>query len=519
MHQTDDNKPIVSDTVLADPDFTRRELIIALAGGVALSQPTVSWGATTSSAGSDAPLHYKSLSDVATLIEAGDLRPTELAQQLLDRIYTVDRSLRSYVTVMGDHAMASARRAEAEITAGQYRGPLHGIPIGIKDLCYTKGVRTMAGTKVLLEFIPDFDATVVAKLEAAGAVVLGKLALCEGAHGPYHPELEVPVNPWDSTRWSGVSSSGSGVATAAGLCFGSVGTDTGGSIRYPSAANGCVGLKPTYGRVSRYGVFALAGSMDHVGPMTRTVADAAIMFEAMAGFDSNDPTSLTDPVLPVGDELQRGVAGLRIGIDHVYASNNVEPAVTKAVGDVIAELQRQGAEIVDVKMPDVGNTGEVWYDLETVEAVIANAETFPSRADEYGPGFRSVLEYGLQVSGVTFARASKRRDEFSARLHRMLAEVDCMVCPSMGNSAPLKLTDAAALETEALWKSLVPNDIFTKPFNLSGVPTLSVPCGFSDDGLPLSVQFVGARLSEALLCRVGHAYQQATDWHTRHPSV
>jgi amidase len=518
----DDNKRKVSHTDLACPDLTRRELVLALASGVALLQPTVSWGATTSSissAESDAPLHYKSLSDVARLIEAGDLRPTELAQQLLDRIDTVDSSLHSYVTVMGEQAMASARQAEAEINSGRYRGPLHGMPIGIKDLCYTKGVRTMAGTKVLSDFIPDFDATVVAKLNAAGAVTLGKLALCEGAHGSYHPDLEVPVNPWDSTRWSGVSSSGSGVATAAGLCFGSVGTDTGGSIRYPSAVNGCVGLKPTYGRVSRHGVFALAGSMDHVGPMTRTVADAAVMYEAMAGFDSNDPTSLTGPVQPVGDELRRSVAGVRIGFDHDYASNNVEPAVAKAVSDVIAELQRQGAEIVDIKMPDVGNCGQVWYDLETAEAVIANAETFPSRADEYGPGYRAVLEYGLQVSGVTYARASKYRDEFSGRLHRMLSEVDCMVCPSMGNSAPAKLSDAAAIETDAIWESLVPNDIFTKPFNFSGVPTLSVPCGFSADGLPLSVQFVGARLSEALLCRVGHAYEQATEWHTRHPSV
>ena len=518
----DDNNRKVSHTDLACPDLTRRELILALASGVALLQPTVSRGATTSSISSiesDAPLHYKSLSDVARLIEAGDLRPTELAQQLLDRIDTVDSSLHSYVTVMSDHAMASAQQAEAEINSGRYRGPLHGMPIGVKDLCYTKGVRTMAGTKVLSDFIPDFNATVVAKLEAAGAVTLGKLTLCEGAHGPYHPDLEVPVNPWDSTRWSGVSSSGSGVATAAGLCFGSVGTDTGGSIRYPSAVNGCVGLKPTYGRVSRYGVFALAGSMDHVGPMTRTVADAAIMYEAMAGFDSNDPTSLTDPVQPVGDELRHGIAGVRIGFDHDYASNNVEPAVTKAVSDVISELQRQGAEIVDVKMPDVGNPGQVWYDLEAAEAVIANAETFPSRADEYGPGFRAALEYGLQVSGVTYARASKHRAEFSGRLHRMLAEIDCMVCPTMSNSAPAKLRDAAVPYTDAIWESLVPNDIFTMPFNFSGVPTLSVPCGFSADGLPLSVQFVGARLSEALLCRVGHAYEQATEWHTRHPSV
>jgi amidase len=517
----DDDMPKESDAFSADPDLTRRELIMALAGGVALSQSAVSWGATTSSispAASNAPLHYRSLLDVANLIEAGDLRPTELTQLLLDRIDTVDGSLHSYVTVMSDHAMASARQAEAEIVAGRYRGPLHGMPIGIKDLCYTRGVRTMAGTKVLSNFVPNFDATVVAKLKAAGAVILGKLTLCEGAHAPYHPELYVPVNPWDATRWSGVSSSGSGVATAAGLCFGSVGTDTGGSIRYPSAVNGCVGLKPTYGRVSRYGVFALAESMDTVGPMTRTVADAAIMFETMAGFDSNDPTSLAAPVPAIGAELRRGVAGLRIGFDHGYATNNVEPAVAQSVSDVISELKRQGAEIVNIKMPDVGNTGRVWYDLETVEAVVANAQTFPSRADEYSPGFRSALEYGLQTSGVTYARASKFRAEFSGRLRRILAEVDCMVCPSMSSAASTKSKDPTKT-TDEEWERLVPNDIFSQPFNLSGVPTLSVPCGFSAEGLPLSVQFVGSRLSEAVLCRVGHAYEQATAWHTKHPLV
>lgn len=515
-------QPEIFDVYPTGRDFTRRELITGLVSGVALSHTAVSLGSTSSaksSVASETPLHYASLLDVAGLIETGNLRPTELTQLQLDRIGALDGVLHSYVTVMADQALESARQAEAEILAGQYRGPLHGVPIGIKDLCYTKGVRTMAGTMVLANFIPDYDATVVAKLEAAGAVILGKLTLCEGAHGPYHPQLQVPVNPWDATRWSGVSSSGSGVATAAGLCFGSVGTDTGGSIRYPSAVNGCVGLKPTYGRVSRYGVFALAASMDHVGPMTRTVADAAVMFEAMAGFDSNDPTSLAEPVPPMQSGLRSGVAGLRIGFDRSYATENVDPEVTKAVIEVISQLERQGAEIVEVTMPDLGNVGQVWYDIETVEAVIANAATFPGRADEYGEGFRQVLQYGQQVSGVSYARASNQRAEFSARLHRMLAGVDCMVCPTMASPASLKSANPYAEETDAEWESLVPNDIFTKPFNFSGVPTLSVPCGFSGGGLPLSVQFVGPRLSEAMLCRVGYAYEQANVWYTKHPAI
>jgi amidase len=393
------------------------------------------------------------------------------------------------------------------------------VPIAVKDLCYTRGVRTMAGTKALSGFIPEFDATVVARLEAAGAVLLGKLTLCEGAFGPYHPELEVPVNPWDPSRWSGVSSSGSGVATAAGLCFGSVGTDTGGSIRYPSAVNGCVGLKPTYGRVSRYGVFAFAESMDHVGPMARTVEDAAILFEAMAGSDPNDPTSLSDPVAPVRSELARGIAGLRIGFDPGYATVDVEPEVAHALTEVLSTLEGSGATVVDVTMPDVGDVGSGWYELCTVEAVLANAMTWPSRASEYGPGFRAVLEYGESVTGASFARASMLRAELAGRIERVLDGIDCLVCPSMANAARVKSVDPFGPETDEEWSRLVQNDIHTKPFNFSGSPTLSVPCGVSAEGLPLSVQFVGRRLSEAVLCRVGHSFEQATPWHSQHPPI
>ncbi|MFC2085658.1 amidase [Bacteroidota bacterium] len=463
-------------------------------------------------------LHFESLTTVAKLIETREISPVELAQLMLDRIAAVDGRLHSYVTITPELAIENARRAEDEIMAGRYLGPMHGIPIGIKDLCYTRGIRTMAGTVVLSDFVPDFDASVVAKLEASGAISLGKLTLCEGAQAPYHPDLEVPVNPWDATRWSGVSSSGSGVATAAGLCFGSIGTDTGGSIRYPSASNGCVGLKPTYGRVSRHGVFPLAESMDHVGPMTRTVEDAAIMFETMAGFDENDPTSLAEPVEPVSQGLSQGIDGLRIGYDHRYATEGVEPEVAQAVAQVLEELRSLGAEIVEVTMPDVGELAYNWYVLGTVEAAAAHAATFPSRADEYGPGFREDLEFGLQVTGIEFAAATKGRLELAAGVHRMLAGVDCFVCPSMSNTASVKTADPTDMTGEE-WNRLVEKDVFSKPFNFSGVPTLCVPSGFSSEGLPMSVQFIGRRLSEATICRVGHAYQQVTKWHTMHPPV
>jgi amidase len=330
----------------------------------------------------------------------------------------------------------------------------------------------------------------------------------------------VPVNPWDATRWSGVSSSGSGVATAAGLCFASVGTDTGGSIRYPSAVNGCVGLKPTYGRVSRYGVFALAASMDHVGPMTRTVEDAAIMLEAMAGFDVNDPTSLSDAVPAIRAELTRGVAGLRIGIDRRYATENVEPEVARALDGVLSLLTPLGCTVVEVEMPNVhvSEYTAMWFELCSVEAVLANAATWPSRSDEYGPAVRAVLEHGSKVTGASYARANQWRAEFTARLERMLGGIDCMVCPTMASAAQPKSANPYEL-SDAEWARLVPNDVFAPPFNFSGSPTLSVPCGFSAEGLPLSVQFVGRRLSEAVLCRVGHAFERSTEWHLRRPPV
>jgi amidase len=465
------------------------------------------------------PQHYSNLAAVARLLEARKLRSLDLTRKMLARIAAVDGQLQSYVTIMADRAIESAKRADADIRDGRYRGPLHGVPIAVKDLCYTRGVRTMAGTRIFAGFVPGFDATVVARLQAAGAVILGKLALCEGAFGPYFPGFQVPVNPWDATRWSGVSSSGSGVATAAGLCFAAVGTDTGGSIRYPSAANGCVGLKPTYGRISRHGVFALAASMDHVGPMTRTVEDAAIMFEAMAGADPLDPTSLKDPVPAVRADLGRGIAGLRIGFDRRYATENVDADVAGAIDEVLTVLSRSGAHIAPVTMPDVSKVGGAWLELCGVESLSAHSGTYPSRAEEYGPGMRAELEFGRQVSPERLAAARRIRSEVSVSIESVLETVDGLVCPSMSNSARVKEANPFDEETEASWSRQIRNDIHTQPFNFSGSPTLSVPCGFSEDGLPLSVQFVGRRLSESVLCRIGHTYEQATPWHTRHPVV
>ena len=474
------------------------------------------------------PLHYLSLSEVARRIEAREVLPLELTELILARISALDGRLHSYATVMADEALAAARVAEREIQSGNYRGPLHGIPVAVKDLCYTKGVRTMGGSRVLRVFVPDYDATVVAKLQAAGAVLIGKLSVTEGAMVGYHRDFEIPVNPWGEEYWAGVSSSGSGVATAAGLCFASLGTDTGGSIRFPSTANGIVGLKPTYGRVSRYGVLPLAESLDHVGPMTRSVRDAAIVFEAIAGHDPNDSTSLQAPVPNMLAELDRGVDGMRIGFDRAYALDGVDLGLAAAIELAVAELQRLGARIVDVQLPDVSEVHAAWFTVCAAEAAEAHRESFPSRADEYGAYFRDFLEFGSSVSEADLAKARQVGKSIGEGFLAVLATADAVLSPSGGMpfKIPAGLQYGSMTEWDQVFTQILktlgiekPLTSFTFPHSFAGAPTLTLPCGVTSDGLPYSMQLAGSPLSEAMLCRIGQAYEEATEWHQRHPMV
>src|SRR6202162_1465178 len=275
-------------------------------------------------------LCFLTLSDLSAAIRKRELTSVEATRAVLDRIHQLNPTLRAYLTVLDESALRQAEAADKEIAAGKYRGPLHGVLIAVKDLCWTKGVPTTCASKVMRDFRPDSNATVVDRFEAAGAVMLGKLHLTEFAMAWYHPDIPTPQNPWDAKLWPGASSSGSGAATAAGLCYAAIGTDTGGSIRFPSAANGIVGLKPTYGRVSRHGVFPLGESLDHIGPMTRTVADAALMLGVIAGRDEADETSLAAPVKDYSAALDRGVKGIRIGVDEKYISAQASPEVGAA---------------------------------------------------------------------------------------------------------------------------------------------------------------------------------------------
>jgi amidase len=464
-----------------------------------------------------AELCSKTLTEVAGLIKQKEVSPVELTQAMLDRISTLDGKLYSYLTVSADLALQQARAAEQEITKGTYRGPLHGMPIAVKDLCYTKGIRTTCASKILANWVPEYNATVVDKLNAAGAVLLGKLGMTEFALAGYHPTIHPPVNPWAADRWPGASSSGSGAATAASLCFGSLGSDTGGSIRFPSASCGIVGVKPTYGRVSRYGVFPLGESLDHIGPMTRSVVDAAIILRAIAGFDPKDPTTRRVTVRDYLDTVYNGVKGLRIGIDQAYCSKAVDPQVSKAVLATTTVFRELGASIQEVEFPVTDEMLDDWFTICAAETAAAHEKTFPSQAGDYGPTFCSFLEEGVKVRGTDYAKAHARRQAVRRLLDNLLQKIDLLLCPSMA-TLPMLLKDFppdARLSREGTPGLLR----HTAPFDLTGSPTISVPCGFSTEGLPMSLQLVGRHDEEGLVMQAGHAYEQATEWHKRRPAV
>ena len=466
---------------------------------------------------SDSPLHYKTITEIAALIRSRELSPADATGAALDRIAALDDELKSYATLTADRAMSAARKAESEIAAGGWKGPLHGVPVAVKDLCFTRGVRTMGGSKVYAGHVPTFDSTVVERLESAGAVLLGKLNLTEGAMGGYNPEFDIPLNPWNRGRWAGSSSSGSGAATAAGLCYGSLGSDTGGSIRFPAAACGIVGLKPTWGRVSRYGVLALAESLDHVGPMTRSTADAAIMLQAIAGYDPRDPTSLSAPVPDYLADMDAGIAGVRIGVDERHITDGVNPELASAVLGSVETLRSLGAEIVEMRMPDVDKYLPAWPVLCSSEAVAAHRENYPERRDDYGPWFRGWLDLGAQKSGADYAEANNMRAECNGLVREAFRGIDAMVCPStIGPAYPVT---PEALYGEMDRRRGTSFQRYTVPYDFNGAPTLSVPCGLDSDGLPLSLQFVGKPLSEPSLIRLGAAYESATEWHNLHPPV
>jgi amidase len=444
-----------------------------------------------------------------------ELSPVELTEAMFERIDELDPTLKSYVTLMTDQALVEAKTAEAEIASGKIRGPLHGVPIAVKDLCDATGVPTMAGIPAFKGRIARSDSTVVRRLREAGAIVLGKLQLTEGALALHHPDVPPPVNPWNADLWCGASSSGSGAATASGLCFGSLGSDTGGSIRFPSYAHHIVGLKPTWGRVSRHGVFPLSDTLDHVGPMTRRVEDAAAMLGAIAGHDDNDPTSLPGSAPDYLNNLNAGVKGLRIGFDEAYCSEGISAPVAQAIRRGLDILKARGAEIVPVSMPKWRDAVEQWATLCAVEAAIAHEATYPKRSADYGEAYRGFLDAGVAASGVDYAKATIARREFAGGYAMLFETVDILAAPIMATPVP---TTAAFIDLAEQPDGVTQIVTYTSPQDLAGNPAIILPGGLDDGGAPVGFQLVGRHLEEGKLFEAGMAYQADANWPSR-PSL
>jgi amidase len=459
------------------------------------------------------PIHYKSIIELSGLFQRGELRPSDVTEAMLSRIAKLDGQFHGYALVLADRAMEQAKRCDAEIAKGIWRGPLHGVPIGLKDLCYTKFAPTAGGTTIHAKFVPSFNATIVDRLELAGAVTLGKLKMTEGAYTSHHPDDQAPpLNPWNVNYWVGSSSSGSGVATSAGLCFGSIGSDTGGSIRFPSATCGLTGIKPTWGRVSRHGVFPLADSLDHVGPICRSAADAAAMLGIIAGADVNDPTALQAPVPNYLAGIGNGIRGLRIGVDRRYTQEGIDPQVVAALLEAERTLADLGADIREVKFPSYEKLVSMWIAMCSIETAEAHLETYPARKSEYGPDLAQLIEQGRSMSGVEIAAIHHERLRFSGSLATLFGEIDLLLIPTMPVPIPTltKMGEYGA-DPNVLLSILR----FTAVFDFSGSPTITLPNGIASDGLPLSMQLVGPHLSEDLMARAGYAFQSVTDWHAR----
>ncbi len=464
--------------------------------------------------------HWLSALDVGTAIRRAEFSSSEMTQAMLERIDEMDPLYRPYTLVLAERALTQAQKLDEELAAGNSRGPLHGVPIGIKDLCDIEGEPTYAGTQFLgKQGRASATSCVVERLEAAGAVILGKLKLTEGAYTAHHPSVEPPINPWCKERWTGISSSGSGVATAAGLAFATLGSDTGGSIRLPSASCGLTGLKPTHGRVPLHGVFPLSSSLDHVGPMTRNVADCAAVFEAIAGGDARDPQSLwpmptSNRSAPV-DARSTDAKGVRIGVDREALEGGDE----KMAGLVIATLdvfRERGAEIVEIEFPDVTAVVGAWPIICAADVANAHGATFPSHADEYGPDLRGLLEIGNAVSGRALADANAVRDAYAIAFDRLFDHVSAVLTPVI----PIPL----AANTNLGGSDLSPEQgllvmRFNLPVDMARTPSLTMPCGFTEDGAPVGFQIVARRLHETRLLDLGTVYQSTTDWHEKHPRM
>jgi aspartyl-tRNA(Asn)/glutamyl-tRNA(Gln) amidotransferase subunit A len=458
---------------------------------------------------------FLTIAEAARLIQRKELSPLELVESRLDRIARLDGSLNSFICVMAEEARAAAAAAEAEIAAGDYRGPLHGIPIGLKDLYETAGIATTGHSKVMQGHVPRADAFSVTRLRDAGAIVLGKLATHEFALGGPSFDLPWPParNPWDTSRMPGGSSSGTGAAVAAGLVLGGTGSDTGGSIRNPATYCGLAGIKPTYGLVSRMGILPLSFSLDHPGPLAWTTEDCAILLQAMAGHDPRDPASASHSPPDYRTALQGSVEGLRVGlIRHFYERDNVANATTQqAIMEAANVVENLGCNVREVTLSPLADWAACGGVILNAEAYAIHEANLRIRFTDYGEIFRDRMVLAGLITGADYVQALRLRRELVDELDRAMVNLDLVMTAATPSEAP-------PIDTGSKFATL-DRPSLTMPFNVTGSPAMSVCCGYGDRGLPLSFQIAGKRFADATVLRLGHAYEQATPWRARRPSL
>jgi aspartyl-tRNA(Asn)/glutamyl-tRNA(Gln) amidotransferase subunit A len=453
-----------------------------------------------------------SIFEVSKQIEAGELSPVDLIELQLNKIEQLDEKLNAFVTVVPELAKKAAKEAETEIRSGKYRGPLHGIPIGIKDIIDTKGIVTTIGSSIFKNNIPNQDATVVKRLIKAGAILIGKTNTHEFALGVTTNNLHYgpTKNPWDPERVPGGSSGGSAAATAANLCFAALGSDTGGSVRIPSAFCGIVGLKPTYGRVSLHGVFPLATSLDHVGTLTRTVEDAAILLQEMAGFDEDDPRSLQAPVPNYRDSLaDASVEGLKIAVSEDLEQIPVDSNIKKAFRAIISKIEKLGGEIHEVKLPSAKTSEEVSSIILLAEAATQHAELLAKHSNQYGSNVINRFRAGQKIQTDAYIKASRNREVITREFELLFQKDHFYLTPTV-QILPPKIGQEIVMVDSTEVNVVLGCTQFTRLGNLTGMPAIAIPCGFSNNSLPLSIQLMAPKLGEPELIKLAYALEQCS---------
>lgn len=466
------------------------------------------------------PLYYLSIAEAAELIRKKALSPVELTDAILARIEAVEPHVHAFATVLADDARSKAKAAEAEIQKENYRGPLHGVPIAVKDIIYSKGVATKAGSKQMKDFVPTEDATALARLRQAGAILVGKVVTHEFAYGVTSPPTN---NPWNLDTVPGGSSGGSGAAVAAGEIPGALGTDTGCSVRNPAALNGITGVRATQGRVSTFGVVPLSWSIDTVGPMTRSVRDAALMLNVVAGWDAKDPGSSSAPVPDFTADLGKEVKGFKLGVPRGYFAEHLHPDVKNALDVAIRKFTDLGMEVRELELSTAKHAGNAFMGIIVPESAAYHQKWLHHAAAEYGIDVRLFVELGELMLAKDYLAAQKVRTLIREDFGRALGDVDILLTPTV--AAPAAKRHGHPIFVNVKYPDGYVEDVFwaycrlTMPISMAGVPTLAIPGGFSQEGMPIGLQLTGRAFDEQTVFRVAYAYQEATDWHLRRPSL